>query len=173
MKQILFCTIWIFIVFSSCNNYINNNTSTSGIEISELIKQANDFYQKSNYEKAVMLYDRIIAIDTTIGEVYYNRGYCNSQIDEYKKSVDDYLMAIKHGYKTKDAIFNLGFAYSLLENDTLALKYFLKTLELEPKQPDATLRVIEIKLKFAMIELYMKMGYSHEEACRKVKSDGH
>ena len=91
--------------------------------------------QKNDFNTAIDLYSKVIAIEPT-GSDLCNRGNCYSEINEEKKAIDDYLSAIKF-YQTDKASLailyeNIGSSYSSLEEYTISLKYYNLALETDP-----------------------------------------
>ena len=161
INYFLIRTFNLFLILFSLFNY---NCSDSKNKIinhknSNLEALANDAYNKNDYEKAISLFDSLIANDSTRGELYYKRGYSHmmkkntiiqdsllsiksrndfSKLEEEKFSnaIKDNLKAITLGYKKPQAYLSLGVMYTFI-NDSIALGYFTKSLHEDPNYKKA------------------------------------
>src|SRR5690606_1760399 len=96
-------------------------------------------YNGDNYEEAVKYFDTLITIDSLNGEYYFKRGYCEAMLFKYHESTIDYKKAIQFKYRESSAYFNLGLNYSSID-DSLAIHFFYKCLEVDPKHPNARVK---------------------------------
>lgn len=140
---LLVCT-W---VLNSCSN---SNSNDPQQEVLSLDSLANKAYKNEDYKTAIFLFDSLISTDPTRGDLYYKRGYAHMMStdkisldsliegtkEEYlelkekadKPAINDFLKTIDLGYKKSKAYLNLGVIYTFL-NDSIALKYFNKSLQ--------------------------------------------
>jgi len=85
-----------------------------------------------NYKYEIDLYNQKLKLNATDGKIYFNRAnsYINHQLSneppingpDYRTlAINDYLDAIKYGYKEYEVYLNLGIAYYLSGNYTNAI----------------------------------------------------
>ena len=96
----------------------------------EILADSN--YKADNFSSAVLGFTTLIALDSTNGEFFYKRGFSYSKLLEIEKSSNDFLKAIKFRYRPADSYYMLGLNNMMLRNDSLAVFYFEKSLELAP-----------------------------------------
>lgn len=153
MKQ-FFITLTAILLFSACENPEQKRVLTKHEEnLDDLVELADLYYQLDNFEEAILLFDRILAIDKTKGEFYFKRAYSKAQIYDYKGSITDYYKSIELNYRVDDAIFNLACNYAATQKDSLALKYFLKSYELNPENKKALIEANNMKWRLGILEI--------------------
>ena len=111
---------------------VHSCQNTTDDKIEKLNLLANRYYLGNNYVGAIKLFTELIEIDSSNGEYYYKRGYCNTQIDSVEMSTYDYLKSVSYGYRLADSYYNIGLNYLYTFKYSEALKYFKKALELSP-----------------------------------------
>ena len=155
MKSILLFSIPFCLMLASCGNNQQKKTLTSqlGEDIEELTVLSDTYYLKDNFEKALPLFDKIIALDSTRGEAYYRRGYCKAQRFDYDGSTLDYMKSIELNYRKEDSYFSIGCNYAALLNDSLAFKFFMKSYELNPFNENAKREVSRFKKRLSVVEI--------------------
>lgn len=137
----------------SCNNNDRKVVSKSINDKTELIQMADSCYQIKDFKKSIELFDQIALLDSTIGELYYKRGYCKAQLFDYNGSSKDFFKAFSLKCRMDESLFNLGCIFAATGNDTLALKYFSKAYELNSNNREAKRQIDHIKRSFGNVEL--------------------
>lgn len=155
MKSVHHYFIIFCVVFVSCNNVEQARVSSSHsvVDIEMLIRQSNNYYQQNEYEKAIPIFDKIVSVDSTRGEIYYRRGYCRAQLFDYEGSTNDYIKAVELNYRVEESYFSLGCNYAATYNDTLALKFFMKAYELNPNNENAKREVALFKKRLGIVDI--------------------
>jgi tetratricopeptide (TPR) repeat protein len=153
MKNNILTVIVALIVLLSCNNAEKKVILTSATTKLELINEADRYYFTNNFKKSIELFDKIELLDSTLGEIYYKRGYCKAQLFDYDGSSKDFLKAFSLQFRMDESLFNLGCNSAVIGNDTLALKYFSKAYELNPKNSSAMKEMNNIKNRLGIVEL--------------------
>ncbi|MFD2033695.1 tetratricopeptide repeat protein [Belliella marina] len=102
----------------------------------ELIEKANSFYKEDDCLNSVKYLSKLIKIDSTNGEFIFKRGYCYARIDSLNASTLDYIKAAELEHRVADAYYNIGLNYTMQFDDSMALKYFFKALEINPKDQE-------------------------------------
>jgi tetratricopeptide (TPR) repeat protein len=82
-----------------------------------LINRANVYDCLGNYPEAIADYTEALRVATRVisnpsdyrlGELYYNRGVCQSVHGHYREAIDDYRMAIRIAPQTRDVYTSLA-----------------------------------------------------------------
>lgn len=112
--------LYISLIFltASCDNR----------SLEELVRTAESYEAKSDFEMANIVYDETIKAYPDYTGSYINKGANLAQLKEYKKAIETY----KNGLKTnpQEALFylNIGFNFNRLEKRDSAIYYFTKGL---------------------------------------------
>lgn len=93
---------------------------------------------KNNYVKALQFFKKETVVSK---ELYLNIGGCYKNLGEDKKAFDYYSLAADHNVPFYDGSFgpydlalnNLGLMYYMVDRDDLAIEYYLRGLEVNPK----------------------------------------
>lgn len=112
------------------DDYSKKYTLTGDSLIDSLQIEADKLYQKDRYEDALVLFNQIIQLDSTNGWAHFSLAYCYSRIEELEKSSYHYRKSIKLGYQIDKCYFSLGCNNLLAYNDSLAIVYFEKSIDL-------------------------------------------
>lgn len=99
---------------------------------SELQKLADELYQRNDYGTAIIVLDKLIFLDSTMGEAFYKRGYAKSQLFDKEGAKSDYLKSAELNFRTADAYFNIAMIFLGQFNDSAALIYLKKAKSLDP-----------------------------------------
>lgn len=152
--KIFYLRIILFVfTIMSCNNIDRKVIPKSTNDKTKLIQMADSCYQIKDFKKSIELFDQIALLDSTIGELYYKRGYCKAQLFDYDGSSKDFIKAFSFKYRMDESLFNLGCIFAATSNDTLALKYFSKAYELNPNNREAKRQMDQIKRSLENVEL--------------------
>lgn len=128
-------SFFLFVIFLSCDS--NRRETTNSENTIEKIKlEADSFYYENNYSRAIILFNELIALDSTKGEYYFKRGFSYSMLLNAEQAIKDYSKAAELEYRKADAYKNIGINYSTI-NDSLAIYYLDKCLEIEPENAKA------------------------------------
>jgi tetratricopeptide (TPR) repeat protein len=116
---------------------------------------ADSLYEKDNYLLAINYFDSLIQLDSTHGEYYFKRGSSYNLFYKQRAAtpaISDFLTAIKLKYRESDAYFNLGISYAS-NNDSLAMLYFEKAVQLNPNDERAKDQISFCKIRIAEAKL--------------------
>jgi len=140
---------WIItlVLIMSCTNKKERTivAMTNNQHISELLKAVDDYYRSEDYEKTIEVINKVLLLDSTIGDAYFKRAYCEVQLNNVVGSIKDYKKASKLGCNLEDCYYNLGSDYVILGSDSLAIVYFTKVLELDPLNVDAKTEIDSLR----------------------------
>jgi tetratricopeptide (TPR) repeat protein len=132
---------------SSNNNNLNKEHTVSdrsgGMEIDSTLNKMNLAYNQDDYKNALIYIHTLIKMDSTNGEYYYKKGYCESGLFNTNESIKAYQISIIHHYRVIDATFSIGVLYSLT-NDSIAKSYFEKCLAIDPNYERAKIQLLVI-----------------------------
>jgi len=111
----------------------------------QVLTEANTLYYNRDYKSAIILFDKLIEMDSLNGESFYKRAYCKAQMFNHESAKKDYHKAVKFNYRIADAYLSLGIL-EYITNDSLAVKYFDQVLSIDSTNIKAkTLRTQAIK----------------------------
>jgi tetratricopeptide (TPR) repeat protein len=140
--------------FPACDSTEKKRVVTEPDEnLDDLIELADLYYNLDNFKEAILLFDRILKLDTTNGEFYFKRAFSKSMTYDSHGSILDYYKSIELSYRVDDATFNLACIYAATQKDSLALQYFLKAYELNPENKKALIEASNMKWRLGIIEL--------------------
>jgi SpoVK/Ycf46/Vps4 family AAA+-type ATPase/intein/homing endonuclease len=142
----------------------------------------NDYYEKSDYEKAIENYNMAILLNPVFSEAYFNRALSYYQLKNFDKSVADYTKAGELDPQNPIIYNNRGDAFYRKQDFQTAVKDYDKAITLNPnylkafynrglsyasieeyeKAVEDFSKVIQIKADFA--EAYHLRGLAHEYA---------
>ncbi len=71
---------------------------------------------EQTYDSVIHDYNKALALDPDFYFVYYNRGFVNSKMGNYKKAIDDFSQAIHYKKDLAEAYYNRGLIY-ILQNE--------------------------------------------------------
>ncbi len=85
--------------------------------------RATAYLSLNNYKASVADYDKAIQLLPQEGELYELRGKAELDSHSFEKAVNDYLQAIRLGWKKPGTLNSLAWAYKGLEEDDEALDH--------------------------------------------------
>ena len=94
--------------------------------------RGNDFFYKSEYEKALKAYDKAIELDPNYAMAWFNKGTALGKLSRHEKALKAYDKAIELDPNYAMAWFNKGTALGKLSRHEKSLKAFDKAIELGP-----------------------------------------
>ena len=143
----------IALLFStSCNNRTKKYPEADqGKDIRKRFKDTADaLYQSKRYAEAIKYWDKLVLLSPDSGEYFYKRGRSHDEISHRPdtSAIRDYLESAKRGYQQENCYFDIGLNY-LFFNDSLALIYFGKSLDINPNDQDALFWLKECKKRIS------------------------
>jgi tetratricopeptide (TPR) repeat protein len=91
---------------------------------------ADKAYREDQYANSVIVYSKLISLDSSQGEYYFRRGYSYMMLRNTDSSIFDYQKAIQHEFKVSKAYQNIGAVYlGMLGNDSAAVYYLGKAVK--------------------------------------------
>jgi SpoVK/Ycf46/Vps4 family AAA+-type ATPase len=110
----------------------------------DFYREANELYEKGEFEKAIRLYNEAILRDR-VDKYFFNRGLCYACLERYEEAKDDILRVLELKPDFADAWYILGLAKEYMQDLDGALQDYDKALELNPDHRDAKNRKELIK----------------------------
>jgi len=136
----LIIVIFILTLLNSCvnNEKPKKKNGWSSENIKKLESIGNKAYEEDQYSNSIFIYSKLISIDSSQGKYYFRRGDSYSMIQNTDSALTDLLHAVNLGYKVSTAYQNIGAMYfSIIENDSIAIYYFRKSIEADPRNEKA------------------------------------
>ncbi|MEW6455196.1 MAG: tetratricopeptide repeat protein [Acidobacteriota bacterium] len=100
-------------------------------------KQANEAFQKGDYEKAVNEYREALKEDPNEPIYYYNLGISYRKMNKNDEAIEAFKKMIEIQPQSFSGLKNLGELYGLKKDFEEASKYFKKAVEISPNDPEA------------------------------------
>jgi tetratricopeptide (TPR) repeat protein len=124
-RRKMLCLIFVTFVFISCRTDSEKNLKQSLERKSWQATESGDFIKSINY------YNRLIAMDSANGAYYFGRGYSYLKLAKIEDALEDFFESVKLNYRRSSSFYNIGLLNSHV-NDSVALTYFRKAVQLEP-----------------------------------------
>lgn len=86
-------------------------------------QKANEYYNSKDYKRAIDMYQQAINLKENEASSLYNSAVCFIKLKEYKKAIPILKSAINLKRESK-YFFNLGYCYTMLQDNKKALIYF-------------------------------------------------
>lgn len=100
---------------------------------SVLEQQANKFYRARQFDRAVLIYEQILNLDSRNARVWNNKGLCLANQARHMEAVFCFDKALNINPKYLFALRNLSHSLIKLGEYENALKAIYKVLEIDPK----------------------------------------
>lgn len=97
---------------------IANVTTEESAE--SIFQKAKTFQRNGKLEQALMLYNKVIEIDSKFYKAYNNRGVCKSDKGDYQGAIEDYSISISI-FSNSNAYCNRGNCYRRIKKYDLAM----------------------------------------------------
>jgi tetratricopeptide (TPR) repeat protein len=100
------------------------------------LKRGNAFYNRQQYVKAILDYNKAIEVNPDYTDAYNNRGIALNNLQRYEEAIKDYNKAIELDPNDVDKYFNRGNTYIKQKRYEEAIKDYNKAIELDPNDAD-------------------------------------
>ena len=116
------------VILLSClvNSFLKANTPTLTDSIQVFIK-------KYQYEKAIVVIDRLLSKEKKSAELFYLKGTALRGLFNYNGAVDCYLQALTIDSINNSFLIELANTYKLIPDYENALKCFIKAIRIDPE----------------------------------------
>ena len=119
------------VIIYGCTLIIDAGTDTAENISMAHFNRGNGYYEKGNFNRALVDYDRAIALNPKDADAYYNRAGVHLYKSNYDRAIADYGEAIGLDPKA-DAYTSRGLIYEKQGNKRAAAADFHKALAVSP-----------------------------------------
>lgn len=102
-------------------------------KVDEINRTGTDYFDKGEYDQAILYYSKAIELDKIAPGLYANRGNAYQSKGQYNQAISDYDQAIKIKADYATAYEARGRAYHAKGSYDQAIKDFSKAIDLDPK----------------------------------------
>ena len=95
-----------------------------------------DKAKAGNYREAILDFDQAIEIKPT-GQIYYNRAYVKSVLEDFTGAISDFDKTIEYEYRLVEAYFERGYCKDQINDLVGAIADYSKAVETDPNYADA------------------------------------
>lgn len=114
----------------SVRHYVSLGLKTYANNADLISLQAQSYYKKQAYQKAVNWFEKLLALNENSVFIYEKLGYSYSKLLEFEKAIKHLEIAIKLEPKNAKNLFALGQLYDRINNYEFAEKYMKQAIEL-------------------------------------------
>lgn len=109
----------------------------------EIYKCYGDIYMaREAYDKAKKSYKQALLINKD-GLLYFSYGNACFLNNEPSEGIENYNLALSHGYDSDEMLYFTGMAYQYLKDYENAGRYFYRAIQKNPARPDYRVKLIE------------------------------
>ncbi|WP_187367580.1 toll/interleukin-1 receptor domain-containing protein [Bacteroides bouchesdurhonensis] len=134
-NKIFVVSIFIFCILIICTGRFYYNKLQRDKEYQTLLKQAEEYDEKSDWSMALELYNKALELNSEDAKLYYQIGLVYAQKQDNNKAIECFINAIKADSTVDAFYYSLGVTYSELEMHDKAIECFKKRVEITPS-PD-------------------------------------
>lgn len=91
------------------------------------------FFKESNYSKAIEIYDKMLAKDSSLFYFIYFRAQAYYYLENYDLAIKDFIISKKYFSESPELFYKLGYSEMKLKNYNSAVKELLVCIRLNPK----------------------------------------
>ena len=130
-------------------NYINQFpfSETAWFEMGQF------YFNRKNYEKAILAFDYLLAINSDATGVYANKAACYEALEQWQKAIEVYEEQLELEYTKAFTFYRIGLCYKADKKNLEALRAFQKSLK---EDPQFYLSMME------QSDIYLEMGSNRE-----------
>lgn len=128
MRNIILLTLFIVI---SCKSP-NQRQAKKDDEINSGIQRADLFEDEKKWDKALQEYVTLIKLDPNNADFYFQKGYLNEMLFNYKECIEDFNKVIEINPNKNLARTNRGYAYRMIGEYEKAIQDFTDELRIHP-----------------------------------------
>lgn len=115
-----------FFVFIACES------SPYKRRMIQFFRQGNEALKKKEYNQAIQYYTQGIKVDSSLADIFNNRGIAQFQKGNWQMAIDDYKQALKIKPDYSDALYNRANALIELAKYEAAIEDLNQVIELNP-----------------------------------------
>jgi tetratricopeptide (TPR) repeat protein len=122
--------------YKIANHYIDIGLKTYPNNKDLISLKAQNYYNKKNYDNAVVWFEKLIALNETSQFIHEKLSMSYAQIYEFEKAVKQGLLAIEYEPNNTNNLFIQGELYERIDDYENAEKYMLQSLLLQDQSLD-------------------------------------
>jgi len=122
---------------SNSKNNSGTQKSTSSSTAQDFINSGNTYYDKGDYDRAIVDYTQAIKLDPNYNDAYYNRGNAYFDKGDYNRAIVDYTQVIKLDPNNDDAYYNRGNTYYNKRDYNRAIADYTQAININPNYAKA------------------------------------
>jgi len=122
--------------YKTANRYIDIGLSSYKNNKDLISLKAQNYYNKKDYDNAVIWFEKLIAINESSQFIHERLSMSYAQIYEFKKAIEQGLLALEYDTKNANNLFVQGELYERLDDFESAEKYMLQSLVLQDQVLD-------------------------------------
>ncbi len=151
-------------IFNEKSEYIYSKSIGSIVSDPESLLIIGEYYfNRSHYEEALHLFDRLIAEGTSSDTIYQKKGYCLQKAGHIEVALDSYLKAELLNSNSSWTIKKIAYCYRMLKKPGEALAYYRKAEQISPDNLSVQLNIghcfLELKDYPEALKCYFKVEY--------------
>ena len=113
------------------------NATIKAFKAEKLFVQGKTFYENSNYQSAISIFDQVADLDPEHQTVYELRGAAFFKLGDYNSAIEDYELAARPHPQNAEIRNSMGVAAAYLRQYRAAAAYFYEALQIEPNHDGA------------------------------------
>lgn len=125
--------------FADANPFPSNSSEIVEQQLTDKdhFQKGNTFFHQSNFNDAIIEFDKTININPNYTDAYGDRGASRANLGQYEAAISDYEKAEQLGMNSSILYSNWGYAYYQLKQPDKALTYLEKAIEIDPNNGNA------------------------------------
>ena len=129
----------------SCNNSSQKKVLSSNHAVDKMAvsKLADSLYHKKEYLEALLLYKKLLALDSNDSLYYFRSGYCEGMLFMYDAAIEDCKNALLHNYRKSSCYLNLSADYASIDSESMSRYYGQKCIEADSTMKPKIIKVFK------------------------------
>lgn len=124
------------------------------------------YFNRKNYEKAILSFDYLLAINSDSAGVYANKAACYEAMEQWQKAIEVYQEQLELEYTKAFTYYKIGLCYRADKKNIEALQAFQKSLREDPQFYLSMMEQSDIYLEMGSVREalhFAKEAVSHNE----------
>ncbi|SIQ12319.1 tetratricopeptide repeat protein [Maribacter ulvicola] len=117
---------------------------------------AKQYFADGDFEKALVFYEKLVEKNPRRTEYVQNLVSCYQQLEKYQEAEDFLNKRLKDRNPYPTLLIDLGYNYTLQENEEMAHTYYKKALDIIPKNPNYGYALGLQFQKYSLLDLAIK-----------------
>lgn len=124
------------------------------------------YFNRKNYEKAILSFDYLLAINSDSAGVYANKAACYEAMEQWQKAIEVYQEQLELEFTKAFTYYKIGLCYRADKKNIEALQAFQKSLREDPQFYLSMMEQSDIYLEMGSVREalhFAKEAVSHNE----------